>query len=410
MEPVIWTVSQLTRYLQALLQSSEPLQDLWVRGEISSLSRPVSGHLFFTLKDERAQVRCVIWQEHVAALQVQPENGMAVEVHGYLDVYGPRGTYQLYVDQVRPLGEGALFQAFLRLKARLEAEGLFAQHRKRALPRFPQVIGVVTSLTGAALRDILRTLSRRYPLAEVWVVPTLVQGEEAPEQLVRALEHLAQAGPDVIILARGGGSWEDLWAFNDERVVRAVAASPVPVVTGVGHETDFTLVDFAADVRAPTPTGAAEVVAPERAALVRQLQQLAARLRRAWQARVRHHHQELNLLARRLALVAPQRALRQEQLRLEEWRHRLERAAQRRWERELARWDHWFQRWRAVDPLAALRRGFALVYREGERVVRSAREVTPGERLDVYLAQGRLEVRVERIDPEAAGPPTAGSG
>lgn len=395
MEPFVWTVSQLTRYLQALVQSSEPLQDLWVRGEISSLSRPASGHLFFTLKDARAQVRCVMWREHAEALAWDLADGMAVEVHGALDVYGARGTYQLYVDQIRLLGRGELFEAFLKLKARLEAEGLFDARRKRALPPFPRVIGVVTSLTGAALRDILRTLQRRFPLAEVWLAPTLVQGEEAPEQLLQALERLAQARPDVIILARGGGSWEDLWAFNDERVVRAVAECPVPVVTGVGHETDFTLVDLAADMRAATPTAAAEVTTPDIQHLQRQLVQLAERLFQAGTERVMALEQNLSTWARRLSRASPHMSLNQEEQRLAELEHRLEQAVRWRWQQEASRWDLWYQRWRGCNPLTPLQQGFVLVYRASGDQVRQPEQVQPGERLTLRFWQGLLWVRVE---------------
>ena len=392
-----WTVSQLTRYLQALVHSQEALQDLWVRGEVSTVSRPASGHVYFTLKDARAQIRCVVWREHVDGLEVSPEQGRAVEVHGYLDIYGPRGTYQLYVDQVRPLGEGALFQAFLRLKARLEAEGLFAAHRKQALPAFPRVIGVVTSLTGAALRDILNTLRRRYPLVEVWLAPTLVQGEDAPQQVVQALERMIQAAPDLIILARGGGSLEDLWAFNDERVVRAVAASPIPVVTGVGHETDFTLVDFAADRRAPTPTGAAEMATPDRRALLRHLEHLRTRLLQAMARGLGFREQVLDGWARRLERVSPEYALRQERLRLDELSRRMVRAMAHRLERERLRLDGWEQRLHGLDPRGPLRRGYAWVLDETGRLVREATQVRTGERVRIRLYRGRLTARVEEV-------------
>ncbi len=401
-----WTVSQLTRYLQALIQSQEILQDLWVRGEVSSVSRPASGHVYFTLKDERAQVRCVVWREDVEALEVQPENGRAVEVHGYLDVYGPRGTYQMYVDQIRPLGEGVLFQAFLRLKARLEAEGLFASHRKQALPAFPRVIGVVTSLTGAALRDILNTLRRRYPLVEVWLAPTLVQGEEAPEQVVKALGRMVQAGPDLIILARGGGSLEDLWTFNDERVVRAVAASPIPVVTGVGHETDFTLVDFAADQRAPTPTAAAEMATPDRMDLLRQLDQLRIRLVQSLERALVHQGQLLEGWARRLERASPGYTVRQERQRLDDLAHRLHQAMVHRWERELLRLDSWAQRLRGADPLGPLQRGYAWVRDEQGQVIRDATQVSPGARVHIRLYRGALDARVEEVHPESEEGPS----
>ena len=254
-----WTVSKLTFYIRKLLEEDEILQDVWVQGEISNLSRPASGHVYFTLKDSSAALRCVMWKTSAARLGIPLQDGKAVEVHGKIGVYEVSGQYQLYVDQIRPVGEGALYQEFMRLKAMLEAEGLFAAERKRPIPLFPQKIGIVTSATGAALRDMLNTLRRRMPLVQVILAPSPVQGSEAPPALVKAIHSLNLQSPDVIIIARGGGSIEDLWAFNDERVVRAVVVSDAPVICGVGHETDFTLCDFAADLRAPTPTAAAEL-------------------------------------------------------------------------------------------------------------------------------------------------------
>src|SRR5215207_2935511 len=257
-----WTVSKLTFFIRKLLEENEVLQDVWVQGEISNLSRPASGHIYFTLKDSAAALRCVMWKTSAARLGIPLQDGKAVEVHGRIGIYEVSGQYQLYADQIRPVGEGALYQEFMLLKAMLEAEGLFAQERKRLIPMFPKRIGIVTSATGAALRDMLNTLKRRLPLVEVLLAASPVQGIEAPPALVKAIQSLALPSPDVILLARGGGSIEDLWAFNDERVVRAVAMSVAPVICGVGHETDFTLCDFAADLRAPTPTAAAELATP----------------------------------------------------------------------------------------------------------------------------------------------------
>src|SRR5512145_2072257 len=254
-----WTVSKLTFYIRKLLEENEVLQDVWVQGEISNLSRPASGHVYFTLKDSSAALKCVMWKTSAARLRIGLQDGMEVEVHGRVGVYEVSGQYQLYADQIRPVGEGALYQEFMRLKSMLEAEGLFDPGHKRPIPMLPKRIGIVTSATGAALRDMLNTLRRRLPVVEVLLAPSPVQGVEAPPALVNAIQSLNIQSPDVILLARGGGSIEDLWAFNDERVVRAVATSDIPIICGVGHETDFTLCDFAADLRAPTPTAAAEL-------------------------------------------------------------------------------------------------------------------------------------------------------
>ena len=279
--PVSWSVTDLTRYLRELLESDELLQDVWVKGEVSNFSRPASGHLYFTLKDSSASLRCVMWRNAVIRQSFTPRDGDAIEVHGSISIYEVGGQYQLYADIFRPAGEGALYQEFLRLKAKLEAEGLFAPERKRPIPPKPKRIGIVTSPTGAALQDMLNTLQRRYPLVEVVLAPTPVQGDEAPARIIAALQNVAEiAHPDVIILARGGGSIEDLWAFNDERVARAIAASPIPVITGVGHETDFTIADFVADLRAPTPTAAAELATPNQADLRLDLSELNDRLNR----------------------------------------------------------------------------------------------------------------------------------
>src|SRR5688572_6280979 len=254
-----WTVSKLTFYIRKLLEEDEALQDVWVQGEISNLSRPASGHVYFTLKDANASLKSVMWKTSAMRLSLPLRDGLEVEVHGRIGVYEVSGQYQLYADQIRPVGEGALYQEFMRLRAMLEAEGIFDPERKRPIPGLPRKIGIVTSATGAALRDMLNTLRRRLPLVEVILAASPVQGTEAPAALVKSIQALALQSPDVILLARGGGSIEDLWAFNDERVVRAVAASPIPIICGVGHETDVTLCDFAADLRAPTPTAAAEL-------------------------------------------------------------------------------------------------------------------------------------------------------
>ncbi|MFM8319349.1 MAG: exodeoxyribonuclease VII large subunit, partial [Chloroflexota bacterium] len=302
----MWTITDLTRYLRVLLESDEALQDLWVQGEVSNLSRPASGHLYFTIKDSASALKVVMWRSSVHRQSFLPRDGQAIEVHGSLNIYEATGQYQLYADLLRPAGEGARYQEFLRLKARLEAEGLFDAARKRPLPRWPKRIGVVTSPSGAALRDILNTLRRRYPLAEVVLAPTAVQGDEAPPGIVAALQALNRAAqPDVILLARGGGSIEDLWAFNNESVVRAVVASAAPVITGVGHETDFTLVDFAGDLRAPTPTAAAEQAVPNRGDLQDALQESQARLLRAGGGLLNTRRWQTERLEARLASRSP---------------------------------------------------------------------------------------------------------
>lgn len=392
-----WTVGELTRYLRQLLESDPMLQDVWVQGELSNLSRPSSGHIYFTLKDSSAALRCVMWRTDARRLRMSLQDGLAVEVHGKIGLYEIGGQYQLYADQIRPVGEGALFQEFLRLKALLEAEGLFDPARKRSIPPLPRRIGIVTSPTGAALRDMLQTLRRRLPLAEVILAPAPVQGTEAPPALAAALSdlnHLAQ--PDVILLARGGGSMEDLWAFNDENLVRAVAASKAPVITGVGHETDFTLADFAADLRAPTPTAAAELATPvSRADLRAGLAGLKVRLGTALTAGVAVRQREIETLTARLRFVSPERRILSDRQQLDEITRRTLSATSHRLRLEQERLNGLNQRLCALNPLAVLARGFAVVSHTDGSLVRQTAQVKTGETLRVRVSDGEFGVEVK---------------
>jgi exodeoxyribonuclease VII large subunit len=383
--------------LRDLLVNDEKLGDVWVVGEVSNFSRPSSGHLYFTIKDATASLRCVMWRNTAIRQTFLPRDGAAIEVHGSIDVYEAGGMYQLYADAIRPAGEGALFQEFLRLKARLEAEGLFDPERKRPLPRWPRCIGVVTSPTAAALRDILNTLRRRYPIARVVLAPTPVQGSEAPPGIVSALQEINRvAQPDVIILARGGGSIEDLWAFNDERVARAIVASPAPVVTGVGHETDFTIADFAADLRAPTPTAAAEMVTPNRMDLLADLDELLARLSRSAQGDLSARRWTLNDQANRLRLNSPAIRLRSDRQRLDELGRRSGIAMTHQSQLSRAQIAGMEQRLRSLNPIAVLGRGYAVVSQQDGSLVRSTTQVKAGDALNVRVADGNFDARVEK--------------
>lgn len=328
-ERLVFTPSQLNSEIRHALERGFPT--LWVEGEISNLARPGSGHLYFSLKDAQSQIRCAMFRNRNMLLRFKPENGAQVLARARISVYEPRGEYQLLVEHMEEAGHGALQRAFEELKAKLQAEGLFDPARKRPLPAAPRTIGVITSPTGAAIRDILITLGRRYPQARVILYPSLVQGADAPAQLVRALQAAARrAECDVLLLARGGGSLEDLAAFNDETVARTVAASPIPVVCGVGHEVDFSIADFVADVRAPTPTGAAELATPDRADWLRQLAQIEARLAQAVQRRAEREQDRQRWLGRRLQQLHPGQQLRQRAQRLDELEMRLRRTMQTR--------------------------------------------------------------------------------
>lgn len=392
------TVSELTRYLRQVLESDQILQDVWVRGEVSNLSRPSSGHVYFTLKDQAASLRCVIWRMNAGRLRFDLNNGQAVEAHGYISLYERDGQYQLYVDTLRPAGEGWLFQEFMRLKARLEAEGLFDESRKRPLPAHPRRIGLVTSPTGAALQDMLNTLRRRYPLAEVIFSPAAVQGEEAPPALVTALQRLyRQPDLDVIVVARGGGSIEDLWAFNDETVVRAIAASPVPVVTGIGHETDFTLADFAADVRAPTPTAAAELVTPDISDLRLGLSERITRLNGWMLGKIHAERRHLAERTNRLKYLSPRRWIQNDRQRLDNLLERAGRALLNSISLRRTRLSGWEHRLHALNPLAVLQRGYSVVYDNKGRVIHSAGHIHAGDEVTIRLKDGRVDALARQV-------------
>jgi exodeoxyribonuclease VII large subunit len=396
------TVEELTRHIRTLLESDDSLQDIWVQGEISNLSRPRSGHIYFTLKDEAASLRCVMWRSVVSRQSWLPEDGKAVDVHGNISVYEVGGQYQLYADQIRPRGEGALYQEFLRLQAKLKAEGLFDPGRKRPLPAWPRRLGIVTSPTGAALQDIINTLRRRYPLVEVVIAPTPVQGDDAPRGILTAIEALNRvAQPDVILLARGGGSIEDLWAFNDERVARAVFGSQAPIVTGVGHETDFTIADFVADVRAPTPTAAAELTTPSRVDLQATLTETAGRLIRAVETGLERQGRELTGLAGRLRWHSPLAQVRTDRQRLDDLSRRTAAALGHRLQLIGARLEGARQRLDSLNPIRVLDRGFAVVTGPNGRPVSKVRQVQSGDRLEIRVRDGAFGAEVT---DDKAGP------
>jgi len=400
--PQTLTVSDLTRYLRALLESDPVLQDVWVMGEVSNLSRPGSGHIYFTLKDDRSALRCVIWRTAAQRMGHLLQNGLAVEAHGEISLYERDGNYQLYIDALRPAGEGALYREFLRLKARLEAEGLFDAERKRSLPDRPTRIGIVTSPTGAALQDMLNTIRRRWVLADVLVSPCAVQGAEAPGEIVAALDRLAllPEPPQVILIARGGGSLEDLWAFNDEQVVRAIANSPIPTITGIGHETDFTLADFAADQRAPTPTGAAEMATPDSAGERQALMQADRWLTDAYLQAVQSLRASWLALQNRLDRLNPRAGIRNEQQRVDGLAERLRLAASHGMVLRHSRLVGLASRLEALNPLAILERGYAVVTTEAGQVVRRPVDVQAGQPLVVRVADGKFGVQV--TDPSPA--------
>ncbi|MBP6096043.1 MAG: exodeoxyribonuclease VII large subunit [Methyloversatilis sp.] len=433
-------VSELVRRARLELERSFPV--LWVSGELSGVTRAASGHLYFSLKDEAAQVRCVMFRNRCQLLPFEPKAGLRVEVRAQVSLYEARGDFQLNIDAMRQAGPGALHEAFLRLKARLDAEGLFDPARKRALPTLPLGVAIVTSLSGAALHDVLSTLSRRARHIEVTVLPCLVQGVDAPAQIAKAIARAGTSGCDVLMVVRGGGSAEDLSAFNDERVARAIAACPVPVVTGVGHETDFSIADFVSDLRAATPTAAAELVSAGHVAAAARLLVLGRRLARATRTRLDTGGQKLDDLSSRLNPPARQLLLARE--RLHGLHRRMRRAFEVRRSQQAGRigeltlclrtarpqpdrkkvvLDHLRERLRTsmyrvletarhrsglssaqlgqLDPAAVLARGYAIVRDRDGYIVRDAANLGIGQSLQLQLGRGRAEVEVRRTCPEA---------
>jgi exodeoxyribonuclease VII large subunit len=431
----VLSVSSLNRSVRDLLETRFPL--VWVGGEVSNLTLARSGHTYFSLKDEQAQVRCVLFRHRGQLLDWTPREGMQVEVRAVVTLYEPRGEFQLNVEFMRRAGLGALYEAFQRLKDRLAAEGLFDPALKRPLPAHPRAIGVVTSLRAAALRDVLTTLARRNPAVPVIVYPTAVQGEGAVGEVVAALERAGRrAECDVLILCRGGGSIEDLWSFNDERVARAIRASPLPIVVGVGHETDSTIADFAADRRAPTPTAAAELASPDRAELLSRINSLVERLHRRMARDLETRMQLLDQLTRRL--VHPARRLQSQSVLLAQLVARMGQATERTLERERWRLAGLVERSRrrlpqvgslgqhtahlasrlqtassqllterqarlralvrslaALDPHAVLERGYSIARDRDGHTIRDSSQIARDARLDLTFARGTARVRVE---------------
>ncbi|HAB46794.1 MAG: exodeoxyribonuclease VII large subunit [Betaproteobacteria bacterium] len=409
--PEILAVSDLLRRVTSALERQFPL--LRVRGEISNLSLASSGHVYFSLKDRQAQMRCVMFRAKAHNLAFRPKEGDLVDVLAQLSVYEPRGDLQLQIEQMRPAGQGDLQLQFLRLKQKLQAEGLFDQARKRTPAALPKAIGVITSLQAAALRDVLATLAQRMPSMPVVIYPASVQGVGAPQSLIEALRLAnARCECDVLLLVRGGGSIEDLWAFNDEALARSIAASELPVIAGIGHESDVTIADFAADLRAPTPTAAAMEACPTRQSLERQCQQLAQAMALAWQACLRRFEQQIDYLSRRIKAPSQRlqdraEALRRLSLRLrppgldrlvqrldaqsQALRLALEKAMRSR-ENTLANFASQLS---LLSPERVLERGYALVLNDEGHVVSDASALKAGDLLDLRLAKGAVEVLVQ---------------
>ena len=395
------TVSELTEQIKETLGVA--FAHVWVAGEISDLARPRSGHIYLTLKDEAAQIRAVIWRGVATKLPFQLEDGQAVLCSGRVDVYPPRGSYQLIIDQIEPQGIGALQIAFQQMFERLSAEGLFAPERKRTLPRFPKRIAFVTSPTGAAVRDFLEVVRRRWQNVQVLVIPAKVQGEGAAQEIVKGIETAngLSSRPDVLVVGRGGGSMEDLWCFNEEPVVRAIVASKIPVVSAVGHEIDVTLSDLAADVRALTPTEAAERIVPSTDELTTHLQNLQQRIRSSLRNRASDTRRRLDNIAGRRIFVRPFDRVQELTLRLDELENRASRSATLYATRAKESVGALAAHLESLSPLAVLARGYSVTQRTSDgAIVRDSRTVSSGDLISTKLANGSVVSRVEESLPE----------
>jgi exodeoxyribonuclease VII large subunit len=392
----IYTVGELTRLIKETVEESFP--PLWVEGEISNFVHHGSGHMYCSLKDGGSVLRAVFFRQYNSRLLFRPENGIKVLARGTLTVYEPSGQYQLVISELRPSGMGALQLAFEQLKAGLEAEGLFHEERKRPLPYLPRVVGVVTSPTGAAVRDIISVISRRCPPTRIVIYPVRVQGEGAAGEIAEGIRAFGLwGGADVLIVGRGGGSLEDLWAFNEEEVARAIFDSPVPVISAVGHQTDFTIADFVADLRAPTPSAAAEYAVPEAAELALGLKEMIRRLILAQRSNLDTGVQRVDESEREISLKKLALRLVQHRKEIALLAGRLKRAAANRLDTARLEWARLREALDALNPAAVLARGFSFVRTPDGRIVRNSEQVSAGEMLEVILGRGGLDCRVEKI-------------
>lgn len=403
-EPKIFTVGQINRYIRNLLENDFILSSLLVKGEISNFKAHSSGHLYFTLKDASGVLSCVMFRQDAAGLPFEPENGMQVVVYGHISLYEKTGQYQLYAEFMEPLGIGALQVAFEQLKEKLAAEGLFDGDFKREIPKNPSCIAVITSPTGAAVRDILQIVKRRDPNVKVAIFPTLVQGEQAAADIVRSLKLVNEWGKaDVIILGRGGGSMEDLWCFNDENVARAVFASEIPVISAVGHETDFTITDFVADMRAPTPSAAAELATTPLAERREAFHRLELRLERDVSALLTSCRRRLDLLKSRPVMERPLERIYRTMMDVEETQQRLDKEMTNRLMQRAERWQYLTNRLEAASPLAVMSRGYVMAVTSSGNLLTSAKQAEVGDRVTLHLQDGKIETNIQEKEVFAHG-------
>jgi exodeoxyribonuclease VII large subunit len=394
------TVSQLTKYIKQLFSYDNLLSNVCVTGEISNFKLHSSGHMYFTLKDEHSVIKCVMFKTYNRRLRFKPEDGLKVIIRGYVSIYEAGGSYQLYPEYMEPDGLGDLYLAFEQLKQKLEREGLFSAEYKKRIPFLPARIGVITSPTGAVIRDIMNVLFRRFPNVVLKIFPVMVQGEGAGKQISRALDMINKArAADVIILARGGGSLEELWPFNEEILARSIFKSEIPVISAVGHETDFSISDFVADLRAPTPSAAAELVVPEKDALKRHIMDARIRLKRALAGKIQREKQFLAQLSKSPSLRHPLDKINQLRIDLEQLNKRIENAMERKLESAASRFSVAFGKMDALNPLKVLSRGYSIARSSGKKIIKSVSDVKKDDMIEITITDGSLMCSVTDVMP-----------
>ncbi len=397
--PGALTVTQLNEYVKRLIERTPQLGDVYVKGEISNFKNHYStGHFYFTLKDEGGQLRAVMFKSFASKMKFMPEDGMKVTLHGRISAFVRDGTYQIYADSMEPDGVGSLYVAFEQLKKRLEREGLFDISRKKPLPKIPTRVGIITSPTGAAIRDMINVCGRRFPYAKLILFPSLVQGPDAPPQLIEGLKYFNQTkSADVIIIGRGGGSIEDLWAFNDEGVARAVAASTIPVISAVGHETDFTICDFAADKRAPTPSAAAELAVPETEELKRKISNIVKRESEVMSHMVKFYRERLKALSASRAMSDPMNFVSDRRMVLDMLDDKLTSSFEHELVMKKAQLAAQTGKLNALNPLSVIARGYSAVYRDDGKLVKSVDDISPGDKVEFKTIGGAAVCTVDEV-------------
>ncbi len=395
------TVSQLNEYVKMLIDSNPVLANVWVKGEISNLTSHTSGHLYFSVKDEKARLSAIMFRGDASKLKFRPENGMKIFAHGRISVFPRDGAYQLYVNEIEPDGVGALYIAYEQLRKRLEAEGLFDERIKKPLPKIPYTVGVITSPTGAAVRDIINVTGRRFPFAKIKLFPALVQGEGAEASLIEGIKYFSREdAADVVIIGRGGGSIEDLWAFNSEELAREIRRSKIPVISAVGHETDFTICDFAADKRAPTPSAGAELAVPDTADLKRKIENVTGRIETLVTRELKHGRQKLKLLSESRALISPMAYIDDKRVLLVS----LSRDIEREFSSSLLEKRNEYKRLsavlEAVSPLKVISKGYSAVFTEEGKLVKSVNDIKTGDEVSFKTSDGLVGAKVISVTPD----------